>query len=292
MFSSDGQSKRTHGSGKDIVKALASIIGSLLDRTPIPRTQFYIFSAGEHTALQTILVDTALTSDAGDLEIRNDIRLCIGALSEGASLLLTSFQPLILSGALLDFLAKGRRSKAELKMCLERLDLNTDGTVDQLRLRIQEEVQRLKDGGRVIGDQDRRSELGQLPRIVILKREIERLLALPLPGYWDLPECATILSDAASVQCPTDEEVFDRYRNGTTAEVRSALEIRNRCIYDVLQRLRFRVSSYSTGKPELLVNEARVLSASFMDICKQDHLRKLFFMQQVCRDQLSYDFFF
>ena len=32
-------------------------------------------------------------------------------------------------------------------------------------------------------------ELEQLPRVVVVAREVERLLALPIAGYWDLPEC-------------------------------------------------------------------------------------------------------
>jgi hypothetical protein len=216
-----------------------------------------------------------------ELQSLANIRLCIGALSEGASLLSTSFQPLILSGTLLDFLGKkGQRSKAELKICLQRLNLPTEGSAEQLRVRIQIELQRLKEeGGRMPLD-DHSTELGQLSRIVIVKRDVERLLALPMPGYWDLPECASTLLPV-NHSCPSDEDIFFLHKNGTAKQFETALKGRNQCVYEVLQNFRSRVSSVSTRGPELLVNEARVLSANFMDICQEEYLRKLFFMQQV-----------
>jgi hypothetical protein len=241
----------------------------------VPLTQFYVFSAGEQAALQAHLIDNALTSTSGD-----DIRLCIGALAQGVSLLQTTFQPLLLSGALLNFLAKGR--KVELQTYLDRMGLqvSTSGTLDALRHRIQQEIQRLQDEGRS-GDDDRRTELGQLPRVVVLKKEVESLLALPVPGSWDLAECAfTLLPSSPDRKCANDEDIFNAYRGSESLEVlEDKLEQRNSSIYAVLQNMRTRVSS---GGARLLVNDARKLTANFMDICKEDNLRKLFFMQQVC----------
>ncbi|KAJ7188762.1 hypothetical protein C8R46DRAFT_1055706 [Mycena filopes] len=268
-----------HGSQATFLPTLASILRPILALTeavrPAPLTQFYVFSAGEQTALQTHLIDSALTS-ASD----SDIRLCLGALAQGVSLLQTTFQPLLLSGALLNFMGKGR--KAELQAYLDRMGLqvSTAGTVEALRQRIQQEIQRLQDEGRSIDD-DKRTELGQLPRVVVLKREIESLLALPVPGSWDLAEGAFTLLPPSSVdrKCPTDEEVFNAYKqSGDSLEaLQDKLEQRNSSIYGVLQNMRTRISS---GGAELLVNDARKLTANFMDICKEEHLRKLFFMQQ------------
>jgi hypothetical protein len=278
------------GSRDELVPELTSVIKTILNLTSPHqksfRTQFYIFSPSEHAALQSHLINTALTVDEGDVESQTSIRFCIGALCEGAYLLLTSFQPLVLSGALLDFLGrKGQRNKAELKTCLERLHLSTEGSIEQLRTRIQEEVQRLKaEGGRLATggrDDGRRTELGQLPRIVVVKSEVERLLALPVPGFWDLPECASTLLPR-DPKCPSDENIFAQYRDNAISEVETMLEERNWCIMEVLRCLRMQISTRSTGGAELLVNDARVLSANFMDICQQSSLRKLFFMQQVC----------
>jgi len=240
---------------------------------PAPRTQFYIFSLAEHSLLQRHLIETALT-----FTLQDDIRLCIGALSEGASLLSTAFQPLVLSGAFLDFLGKkGARKKAELQMCLERLGLSSEGTVEQLRLRVTEEIERLKrEGGRLTAGSSR-MELGHLPRVVVVAREIERLLALPIPGYWDLPECASSLL-SQNPECPSDDDLFLDHKEGRSIQVNIGLQKRNWCIHEVVQNVRVRVASAT-----ILVNEARVLSAEFMDICRQEHLRKLFFMQQVRR---------
>jgi hypothetical protein len=276
------------GNEEEMVSTIASVIQEIIslrltNRAP-PRTQFYVFSHSEQSALQRYLIETALTSDTDDFEAQNALRLCIGALCEGALLLSTSFQPLILSGALWDFLGqKGRRTKAEMKTCLERLGLPTEGTLEQLRTRIQDGVQRLKaEGGRSSSGDNGNPELGQLPRVVVVKREVERLLALPVPGYWDLPELAAALL-SVDPKCPSDEDIFIQYRNNAVDQVDSSLETRNWCISEVIRCLRTSVSSRSTGGAELLVNEARVLTAHFMDICRQPQLRKLFFMQQVCR---------
>jgi hypothetical protein len=275
------------GGAEELVPTLASIIRSIIDqrannRAP-PRTQFYVFSHGERSALQRHLIFTALTSDGEDPEAQEALRLCIGALSEGASLLSTTLQPLVLSGALLDFLAqRGRMKKSEMIMCLERLGLSTEGTQEQLRVRIQDGIQRLKlEGGRPSTGDNGNPELGQLSRVVVVKKEVERLLALPLPGYWDLPECAAALL-SVDPKCPSDEDIFIQYRNEAIENVDASLETRNWCVKEVLRRLRTSVCSRSTGRPELLVNEARVLTTNFMDICRQPQLRKLFFMQQVC----------
>lgn len=284
-----------YGHRDNLILVLASTIRDILglrsSSDTVPRTQFYVFSFGEQIALQSHLIENALASTSTNLGAGSDIRLCIGALSEGASLLSTSFQPLILSGALLDFLTrKGRLSKVELIACLQRLDLPTGGSTEQLLARIQEEIQRLKsEGGRPVmtdtDDQDRRAELGQLPRIVVVKKEVERLLAFPLPGYWDLPECASVLIPV-DPHCPSDDDILVHYRNGIDVQVITALQKRNWCVHQVIRHLRARVS----GTPGLLVNEARVLSSNFMDICRQESLRKLFFMQQVLSISLHSDY--
>ncbi|KAJ6589935.1 hypothetical protein DFH09DRAFT_219264 [Mycena vulgaris] len=268
-----------HGNQSTLAPTLSTLVRRVLslnsDIRPVPLTQFYVFSAGEQAALQAHLIDSALTS------ANEDLRLCIGALAQGASLLQTTFQPLILSGALLDFMAKGRRPKAELQTCLERMNLPTSGTADELRQRIQDEVRRLQtEGGRSATDDDRRTELGQLDRVVILRNEIERLLALPIPGSWDLAECAFTLLSPASLdrKCPNDEVIFDTYKNNESAEaLENRMEQRNSSLFAVLQNMRARIASRGL---KLLVNDARMLTANFMDICKEDNLRKLFFMQQ------------
>ena len=224
------------------------------------------------------------------------IRTCIGAVCEGAALLATTFQPLVLSGALMNFLLrKGGVSTADLRLCMKRLGLpNRKGTDDELRKMIKEELDRLKDGGRSRRDagcengessdseqvKTRRGEIGALPRVVIVKNAIEQLLALPIPGYWDLPGCHTLLH-TSSLDCPTDEAIYSAFIGDRQPDLDKMLKDRNSCIYEVLCEARKRLKSADTEKMDILVNEARVLTSEFMDVCSQDHLRKLFFMQQV-----------
>lgn len=169
---------------------------------------------------------------------------------------------------------------AEYKTCLERMGLPTDGTVEVLRKRIDSEVRKIQDDTSRTGQEEQRKEFGQLPRVVPLKREVERQLALSIPGYWDLPECVASLLQHAQDVCPNDEQIFTAYKSlDNTEPVDDLLLRRNRLMYAVLRELRIRVVS-SAGH-SLFVNEAKILSTKFMDVCHEPHIRKLFFMQQV-----------
>jgi len=265
---------------KDVIASLAHLIRSLdeLEGKGFQKytSQFYVWSSSEQTLLQSHIINAALTSSAADV----DIRLCIGAFAQGASLLQTTFQPLLLSGALLSFLSQGRRTLAEYRTCLERMGLPTDGTIEVLRKRIDSEVRKLQDVTSRRGREEQRKEFGQLPRVVPLKKEIERQLALPIPGYWDLPECVASLLPNAKDVCPNDEQIYMAYKSLDNPEqVDDLLLRRNRLMYAVLNELRVRAVS-SAGR-SLFVNEAKILSTKFMDICHEPHIRKLFFMQQV-----------
>lgn len=285
------------GSTDDFIAALASIIQYILDANEVqstpPTTQFYMFSPIERQALQRFLINESLTSDSLDVDTQLSIRNCIGALCEGASLLASSFQPVILSGALLDFIAKkGRLTTYELQLCAERLGLSTIGcNNEEMRQQIEDELDRLKaqSKGKAISRSknhqdvsDTRPEIGCLPRIVVLRQTIHRLLALPIPGYWDLPNCHAVLTTgSSSPTCPSDERIYEAYASGEKEVLKILLQTRNNCIFGVLKEIRHQLSR-DRPMEDILVNNARVLTADFMDICQQDHLRKLSFMQQVC----------
>lgn len=263
---------------EDLVPRLASILHSILDcqskTTRHPRTQTYIFSGAELHALQDHFITSALEESTSS----DDIAVCIGALAQGASLLQTTFQPLVLT-ELLDFIVKAQTRKVELQAYLDRLGLSSSGTVAQLKERIKAELVRLKAASGRSDPDDRKTELGQLPRVVIVKKEVERILALPIPGFWALPELVSTLlpgTDGAR----NDEDIFEFYRNGSTDLLHASLVARNDCVFRVIKDVRRRVSV-----SQVLVNEARVLSVNFLDICRQHQLRKLMFMQQVCQTQ-------
>lgn len=273
-------------SASDIITELADLLRAIdvIQKKGglVCTSQFYVWSSSEQLLLQTHIINAALTSSVND----QDVRLCIGALAQGASLLQTTFQPVLLSGALLSFLGKGRRLRAEYKACLERMGLSTEGTVEILRKRIDSEIRRLQEESTGPGYEERRKELGQLPRVVVLKKEIERQLALPIPGYWDLPESVSILLSSAEA-CPTDEQIFATHKNPEDTKKLDALLLRrNGLIFSVLND--FRKRAVSANGASLLVNDAKTLSTQFMDMCKETHIRKLFFMQEVSYVSLSF----
>src|ERR1700761_273975 len=273
------------------------------------KTQVYTFSSAEKAALQQYLINTALTTPRSThslkaIELNYAVKVCIGALCEGAALLETNYQPAILSGSLLDFLHKRKSlSREQLLRCLMRLGtdmpMHETSSVEQLRVALQEKIAELKDEGRrgqggyrsksalspSPSYRGERGELGQLPRIVVLKHEIERVISLCVPGYWDLPEAATSLLSKRR-KCPSDGDIYAIFlqsqKHLDLFSLIDALASRNKCMHDLLRNVRKRLHPLTTGGPELLVNEARPLTSRFMDICKVDELRKLFFMHQVC----------
>ncbi|KAF7428775.1 hypothetical protein PC9H_008007 [Pleurotus ostreatus] len=272
--------KPATGKVDQMVPTLASIIRSILSQTSILSTQCYVFSSAEHTALQSHLVEAALASDHSDA----DIRMCIGALASGASLLQTTYQPLILSGVFLSFLDRPHQvaTDAEFRLYAERLGLNVSGFPEEIRCMVRVKLEALKAEANTPSltpeDESRRTLLGQVPRVVTVKSEVEKLLALPMPGYWELEECAKVLVSEPSVpECPTGDEMLSNCITGSVEQLESQLKLRNWYVYATLNSLRTRASH---GRPDLLVNPGRRLSANCMDICKDEQLRKLFFMQQ------------
>ncbi|KAF9446524.1 hypothetical protein P691DRAFT_673387 [Macrolepiota fuliginosa MF-IS2] len=269
------------GTGEELVTALANLIRTITKLQADSKyknltTQFYVWSTNDRTILQTNIIHAALSSDMST----DDARLCIGALAQGAALLQTAYQPLLLSGALLGFLSKKKRLKKEYQACLARMDLPTTGTVEECRKRVEAAIICLnEEKDNTSRTSQKQRELGQIPRVVVLKKEVERLFALPIPGYWDLPECYTVmLSQAEAGGCPSEEELFRAYRHGTNAELETLFTRHNHAIHAILMNVRERIQ-HPNG-PQLLVNEAKVLSVNFMDLCRNDTLRKLFYMQQ------------
>lgn len=263
--------------------ALANIIRLILvlqagwGERNILTTQFYVWSANDQSILQANLIHAALSSDANV----DDARLCIGALSQGAALLQTAYQPILLSGALLGFLSKKKRMKKEYQAYLLRMNLPTHGTAEDCRKRVEAAIIKLKEEkDNFLRTARKRRELGEVPRIVVLKREIERTFALPVAGYWDLQDCTVIMLPQKAVdKPPSEEELYRIFRHGTDAELSTSMKARNHAIHDVLMNMRERTRPPSG--PQLLLNEAKVLSVNFMDLCRNVTLRKLFYMQQV-----------
>lgn len=266
--------------GEDFIPKLSNLIRTIDSSSNT--SQFYVWSLGEQLLLQSHIINAALTGAS-----EPDIRLCIGALCQGASLLQTNFQPLLLSGSMISFLGKGRNPKANYQKYLEQLGLSTEGAVDVLRKRfeLEAEIRRLQENLKSTHNENgetRQKELGQLLRVVVLKKEIERQLALPVPGYWDLPECVVQLLSSSESEgvCPDDGQIWAAYRGRETEDLNCLLNRRSEVMYGVLKELRLR--AVSAAGHSLFVNEAKRISTEFMDFCSQPHIRKLFFMQQVC----------
>lgn len=235
------------------------------------------------------LIQTALSKDSQAKT--KDIRLCLGALCEGTSLLLTTFQPQILSGVLLSFLSKKNNLKKDsLQVCCQRLGLDDEGTVDSLRKRIETEHKRLAEIGGRAGDELHRREVGQLGKVVVLKREIERLISLPIPGYVDLPQTAELLL-AGKKTCKSDDVLFGEWtqRDSTTSTEPwvAGLRDRNRCMRALVNNVRQRIRDAGLTE-KILLNEAKALEVGMMDICESDKLRKLMFMLQVSLNRYCY----
>lgn len=249
-------------------------------RTDAPaaaRTQIYTYSTSERDAIISHLISAAVS----DTYSPDDIRLCLGTLCEGASLLLTDYQPLILSGVLLSFLSKKNSLKLQqLKTCCQRLGLDDTGTAEVLRVRIEAEQKRLAGTADSVECAPRRREVGQLGKIVVLKQEIQRLIALPIPGYTELPQTAEALLFGANIRCASDDELFALWNSHDEPGLKAGLRARNRCMRALVRNLRDRITQNGPIE-KILLNEAKPLEDGMMALCHSEPLRKLLFMLQV-----------
>lgn len=272
----------THAAGKaeNFVATAATYLRNVLTHFGNARTQVYTYSPAERTAIVNHLINAALAHPA-DEEVLSNVRLCLGALCEGTTLLLTSYQPLILSGVLLSFLSKKNLLKKDnLKICCQRLGLDDQGSVEAMRTRLDAEQKRLALLGGRAGNDPSKREFGQLGKIVVLKREIERLISLPIPGYIDLPSTANSLIWGSKYDCKTDDDLYALLAVGKTEQLDIALKDRNRTMKMVVRNVRDRIE-HAKLTNQVLLNDAKPLEVGLMDLCQTERLRKLLFMIQV-----------
>jgi hypothetical protein len=269
------------GSAKDLVPKVSGLLHKVIEEVPDRRIQIYTYSPMERTSIINYLIKEALEDQSSDMN--EDIRLCLGALCEGTSLLRTTFQPAILSGVLLSFLSKKNTlSKKGLQTCCQRLSLKDDGTVEELRKRLEAEQKRLAEIGGRGGTDITRREVGQLRKIVVLKQEVERLVSLPIPGFIDLPQTAQVLLGKDKADCLSDDVLFGAWVNRPSVTIRweQGLKQRNRCLHEIVMNLRKWLSEANLTD-KILLNEAKPLEPGMMDICESPQLKKLMFMLQV-----------
>lgn len=257
---------------------MSDLLRRVQTERPDGRTQIYTYSPTERGAIISHLINVAVS----DTSSSGDIRLCLGTLCDGASLLLTDYQPLILSGVLLSLLSKKNiLGLQHLRACCQRLNLDDTGTVEILRARIEAEQKRLAGAADFANSGPGRREIGQLSKIVVLKQEIQRLVALPIPGYTDLPQISKVLLFGANIRCASDDELFAAWRSHDEARLKVDFEARNRCMRALVRNIRDRIA-LSGPVEKILLNEARPLEKDgMMDLCRSKPLRKLSFMLQV-----------
>jgi len=266
------------GSAQEFVPLLSDLLRRIQTERPAGRTQIYTYSPPERDAIISHLINVAVS----DTSSSDDIQLCVGTLCDGASLLLTDYQPLVLSDMFLSLLSKQNSLKPQqLKACCQRLNLDDTGTVEMLRARIEAERKRLAGAADSANHAPRRREIGQLRKIVVLKQEIQRLIALPIPGYTDLPQIAQVLLLGANIGCASDDELFAAWSSHDEARLKVGLEARNRCMWALVRNIRDRIA-LSGPIEKTLLNEAKPLETNgMMDLCRSKPLRKLSFMLQV-----------
>jgi hypothetical protein len=268
------------GLAKDLVPAVSGLLRKIAAEAPYLRTQIYTYSPTEKTSIMNYLIQEAILGKSSNMD---DIGVCLGALCEGTSLLRTNYQPVILSSVLRLLISKkSELSEKALQACCERLGFPQDGTVEELRKRLETEQKRLAEIGNRVEADTKRCEVGQLEKIVVLKREVERLLSLPISGFTDLPQTARVLLGKDKANPLADDVIFGAWanRSSTTIKWEQSLKERNRSMHAIATNLRERVSQINLTD-KILLNEAKVLEPGMMDICVQPQLKKLMFMIQV-----------
>ncbi|EJD55311.1 P-loop containing nucleoside triphosphate hydrolase protein [Auricularia subglabra TFB-10046 SS5] len=261
----------------DFLTELSGVIGWISGLEEQPGVQFYTFSRVEQRAIQQHLIDLALSaSSSSDEQLLKDVRASISALCDGASVVSTMFQPTLLSDALSDWLGKPStfKKKADLQECLRRFQLATIGTVKQLRERLEEHLASLR-----AEPASQNRTLGGLPRIVVIQEELERLVAVPAPGFYGLPEAAALLYGDKGL--PSDENLLGLVAADEFALLGASLSQRNAGCYSLIKAIRRLVAGSTQYEGTILMNDARPLANdAFMELCDHPTLRKLVFVQQ------------
>ncbi|PPQ71223.1 hypothetical protein CVT26_011001 [Gymnopilus dilepis] len=256
-------------SSSDIMTYLTEVVQTVASPSSNKSYQFYVWSATEHAILQKSLVDAISNSSARDANIRT----CVSALVDGASVIHSEYHPHVLRVCHTNFLANANGKQC--RSFLERLGIPSDGFLQEKRAKIEEEFRRLQKGGR---SKDRRAAFGRLPPIVILKTEIERQLALPIAGYWDLKEyISTFLPSEGA--CPDNDDLFRAFKKDDTYSLRDLMLSRNSFVYAALRDFRGRAVS-EFGQSYLINHGTQVLLRQ-VKVCQEPNIRKLFYMQQL-----------
>ncbi|KAH6876936.1 hypothetical protein BKA70DRAFT_1127786 [Coprinopsis sp. MPI-PUGE-AT-0042] len=236
--------------------------------------QFYVWLPSEDAAIQKHLrvMSGRHRSNSQDEELRQ----CIHTLAHGTSWACTPFSPPVMNHGLYHFLHKRTQSSGELGGFLRRMGMATRGGPEELRGRIQNYVEEAKPQHPVVA-----------PPITALRTEVERVLALPIPGRWGLAECYSALFStmSSSVNLPPDTQIFVSLQKGNSNDAKDALSLRTQMVYTVLKSLRVRARESAKA---VFVAIPQPFPRRNQSLCQQIHLKQLFSIQEheaICRMQ-------
>ncbi|KND03425.1 uncharacterized protein SPPG_00910 [Spizellomyces punctatus DAOM BR117] len=246
--------------------------------------QFFVFDSNDQETITEFLVAQACESNADP----ESIRLCIGALLDHSSVLLTTVQPELLASALLFKPSKALRI-AEVKKYLRVFggpDVDLSGKKEVLYARLVECLSRTHSSfpHGSIGLQR------MLPRLVSIHAAVTEMVAIPEPGFYGLDECVRWLVDGQS----TSKEnvhgdqwlvaIYKAWKAGDVQRTSLLLQSHGEMLHRVSRGLRDRIQDYCTRKETnmecILPNVARDFHVVYIDMCKDKHLRRLLFMAQ------------
>ncbi|KAH6869217.1 hypothetical protein BKA70DRAFT_1131921 [Coprinopsis sp. MPI-PUGE-AT-0042] len=263
------------GNEEGVISNVAYILRRIKAYRPAPcSVQFYVWLPSEAVALQKHL--RKMGRRRGSNSHDEELRQCIHTLAYGTLWACTPFSPPVLNHGLYHFLHKRTQSSGELRGFLSRMGMATRGGPEELRERIQNYIEEVKPGHPVVA-----------PPITTLKTEAERVLALPIPGRWDLAECYSALFSTmpSSVNLPPDTEIFVSLQKGNLNDAKDALSLRTQMVHAVLKSLRLRVQESGNA---VFVAIPQPFPRRSQSLCQQTHLKQLFSIQEheaICRMQ-------
>jgi hypothetical protein len=253
----------------NFISALGRVLSCIMSKGPTVRTQLYCFSQTEISAINEIIVYKALSESSQDSE---DLRICISAVVDIPLALLTRLPPELLDNAL--YRSWTKSSREQLENHLSDLSLDTTGSLQELRDRLQEAM--------TTGNPSPR----RLPKIVCLHRTIRDLLVVPSTGYTTLQDCATGLFGHCSV--PGDDELYSLARDNQETLLKVKLRTRGMTVHRIIKGLRELLKTHCQGDvSRILLNESRPLSPAYPQLCRDLSLRKLIFMHEVMSLSIS-----
>ncbi|KAI9207287.1 uncharacterized protein BJ171DRAFT_596851 [Polychytrium aggregatum] len=253
--------------------------------------QFYVFDKFEYDEIVSLLVNAAcyyegdlVPADEAKSETYESTRICIGALVRHSDVLLSTVQPELFEPSTL-FSVASTTLKPQLQKYVSYFSNNSEN-INARRDELLETLDSL------LSSKSQNNGLDRLvPPVVALSTAVRELFALPVAGFFDIDDCVRCFNLLVDCKKEDDETVsvssnavYTAWEADDYSRVEKLLRARVEASHQLVRECRRRLESYCATKNQplksILLNTAPIFDVTYVDFCKDPHLRRLMFMAQ------------